>query len=283
MPRADVELVTRGLARSRTQAQRLIAEGHVTLGGDVLRRPATLVGDADALAVSELPEYVSRAALKLAGALDALAATPLAGPVVAGRRVLDAGASTGGFTDVVLRRGAAHVVAVDVGSGQLDPRIRNDDRVTVVEHTNVRELDPAVVGEPAGLLVADLSFISLTLVIDPLLRSLTADADAVVLVKPQFEVGRQRLGNGGIVTDPAAHVDAVVGVLDAARASGLVAVAVMPSPIEGTHGNREFVAWLRRDPEHEGGGITDQIRSEHRRVATGAVSGALEPAEWVSW
>lgn len=286
MARADVELVARGLATSRTQAQRLIAQGDVTLDGHVLRRASTPVPDAGVLEVEAGEGYVSRAALKLAGALDALAATPSAGPVIAGRRVLDAGASTGGFTDVVLRRGAEHVVAVDVGSGQLDPRIRADERVTAVEHTNVRRIDPARVGVPADLLVADLSFISLRLVLEPLTACLAPRADALVLVKPQFEVGRERLGSGGIVTDPRAHVDSIVGVLGAAAAAGLTARAVLPSPIEGTHGNREFVAWLQRrdgDDAVPGRRDTPAEAAEHARLATGAVAGRLVAAEWGTW
>ncbi|PWD49987.1 16S/23S rRNA (cytidine-2'-O)-methyltransferase [Serinibacter arcticus] len=283
MVRADVELVARGLATSRTQAQRLIAQGSVTLDGVELARPSTPVPSTSVLVVDAGEGYVSRAAHKLAGALDSLAAGGLEGPVVAGARVLDAGASTGGFTDVVLRRGADHVVAVDVGSGQLDPRIRADPRVTVVEHTNVRSIDPAVVGEPASLLVADLSFISLGLVIPPLTACLTPDADAVLLVKPQFEVGRERLGSGGVVTDPRAHADAVAGVLDGAIEAGMLAAAVLPSPLEGTHGNREFVVWLRRDAARATAVPRNVSQTEHRRLASGAVSGGLHPAEWGTW
>lgn len=286
MVRADVELVARGLATSRTQAQRLIAQGDVMLDGRVLGRASTPVAAESVLEVEAGEGYVSRAALKLAGALDALAATPWSGPAVAGRRVLDAGASTGGFTDVVLRRGAAHVVAVDVGSGQLDARIRADERVTAIEHTNVRRLDPARVGAPADLLVADLSFISLRLVLGPLTACLAHESDALVLVKPQFEVGRERLGSGGIVTNPRAHADAIVGVLGAAAAVGLRARAVLPSPIEGTHGNREFVAWLqRRDAASAvpGRGDTPAQVAEHTRLATGAVAGRLVAAEWGTW
>jgi len=284
--RADVELVVRGLATSRTQAQRLISQGDVTLDGRVLDRSSTPVPPTGVLEVEAGEGYVSRAALKLAGALDALAATPSTGPVVAGRRVLDAGASTGGFTDVVLRRGAAHVVAVDVGSGQLDPRIRGDARVTAVEHTNVRRLDPARVGAPADLLVADLSFISLRLVLGPLVACLAPHADGLVLIKPQFEVGRERLGSGGIVTSPRAHADAIVGVLGAAAAVGLTARAVLPSPIEGTHGNREFVAWLQRrdgDDAVPSRRDTPAEAAEHARLATGAVAGGLVAAEWGTW
>ncbi|GMA31651.1 TlyA family rRNA (cytidine-2'-O)-methyltransferase [Litorihabitans aurantiacus] len=277
----------RGLATSRTQAQRLIAAGDVTLDGRVLTRPAVAVLEQHVLAVAPGDDYVSRAAHKLAGALDALAGAGLAGPPVAGVRVLDAGASTGGFTDVVLRRGADHVVAVDVGSGQLDPRIRSDARVTVLEHTNVRTLTPEQIGGVADLLVADLSFISLRLVLDPLAACLAPGAHAVVLVKPQFEVGRERLGSGGVVTDPRQRTRAVVGALDAAAASGLRARAVLPSALQGMHGNQEYVAWLERvapgATPSPGAEVDAATAREHARVAQGAVAGRLVPAEWGTW
>lgn len=197
MARLDVELTNRGLTTSRSHAQQLIADGKVCVDGVVVEKAATPVPEGAQLAVDRGEDYVSRAAGKLADALDAFADTELGAVVVAGRRALDAGASTGGFTQVLLRRGAAHVVAVDVGSGQLDPRVRTDPRVTVLENTNVRTLDPALVAPAPSLLVADLSFISLRLVLAPLAAVLVAECDAVVLIKPQFEVGRERLGSGG--------------------------------------------------------------------------------------
>ena len=219
--RLDAELVRRGLARSRGQAGELVAAGRVDVGGAPATKPATQVDPAAPIVVrpapADAPDYVSRGGHKLAGALDAFAA---GGLEVAGRRCLDAGASTGGFTDVLLRRGAAHVVAVDVGYGQLAWSLQQDERVTVVDRTNVRELDAAAVGEPVDLVVADLSFISLRLVLRPLRHVARADADLVLMVKPQFEVGRERLGRGGVVRDPAVRADAVRDVAAAAARGG---------------------------------------------------------------
>ena len=195
--RLDSELVRRGLARSRTHAARLVADGHVTLDGAVVVKPARQVDPAQALEVvaPRGDDYVSRGARKLVGALDSLGARGLA-PQVAERRCLDAGASTGGFTDVLLRRGAAHVTSVDVGYGQLAWSLQSDERVTVLDRTNVRALDPLDVAPAPGLVVGDLSFISLTLVLAPLLACAARDADLLLMVKPQFEVGRKRLGHG---------------------------------------------------------------------------------------
>ena len=208
--RIDSELVRRGLARSRTQAAQMVTDGHVTLDGVVVTKPARQVDPAQALEI-RVPDdgYVSRGAHKLAGALDALGSRGLA-PTVRGRRCLDAGASTGGFTDVLLRRGAAHVTAVDVGYGQLAWSLQCDPRVTQLDRTNVRTLDPAAVAPAPALVVGDLSFISLTLVLGPLLRAAAPDADLLLMVKPQFEVGRERLGHGGVVRDPALHVETVL-------------------------------------------------------------------------
>ncbi|ROR93781.1 23S rRNA (cytidine1920-2'-O)/16S rRNA (cytidine1409-2'-O)-methyltransferase [Salana multivorans] len=247
--RADVALVERGLATSRTTARRLIEAGRVRSGGAVVDRPSRPIGAEDPLDVAPAPggarDYVSRAALKLVGALDALAATPLGAPSLAGRRVLDAGASTGGFTQVALERGAAHVVAVDVGHDQLAAVLRDDPRVTSLEGVNVRDLDPAQVAPAPDVLVTDLSFISLTLVLAPLARALAPRADAVVLVKPQFEVGRAALGKGGVVDDDGARAAALARVLHAAGAAGFDVRAVLPSTVAGEHGNRELLAWLR--------------------------------------
>ena len=238
--RLDSELVRRGLARSRTHAARLITDGHVRLDGVVALKPARQVNPAQALQVAapQGESYVSRGARKLAGALDALGARGLA-PRVEGRRCLDAGASTGGFTDVLLRRGAAHVVSVDVGYGQLAWSLRSDERVTALDRTNVRTLDPQAVAPAPGLVVGDLSFISLTLVLAPLLAAAAEDADLLLMVKPQFEVGKGRLARGGVVRDPEMHVETVLAV--AARAHGLGAGidAVEASPFPGPAGNVE--------------------------------------------
>lgn len=240
--RLDAELVRRGLARSRQQAAELVAAGRVSVRGQVAGKPATQVDPADPVVVAEAdagPEYVSRGAHKLVGALDAFGVDP------AGRRCLDAGASTGGFTDVLLRRGAAHVVAVDVGYGQLAWSLRSDDRVTVLDRTNVRTLDPEAVAPAPGLVVADLSFISLTLVLGSLAACCAPDADLLLMVKPQFEVGRERLGAGGVVRDPALRAEAVVTVAEAARTAGLDVHGVAASPLPGPSGNVEYFLHLR--------------------------------------
>jgi 23S rRNA (cytidine1920-2'-O)/16S rRNA (cytidine1409-2'-O)-methyltransferase len=245
--RLDAELVRRGLARSREQAAALVESGRVRVAGRPAAKPATQVMAGDPIVVAEdsgEADYVSRGGHKLAGALDAFAP---AGLSVEGRRCLDAGASTGGFTDVLLRRGAAHVVCVDVGYGQLAWPLRTDPRVTVLDRTNVRDLDPAHVDPPADLVVADLSFISLRLVLPALLRSSREDADLVPMVKPQFEVGRERLGAGGVVRDPALRAAAVAEVAEAAYAEhGLGVRGVTASPLPGPAGNVEYFLWLRR-------------------------------------
>lgn len=240
--RLDAELVRRGLARSRQQAAELVAAGRVSVRGQVASKPATQVDPADPVVVAEAdagPEYVSRGAHKLVGALDAFGVDP------AGRRCLDAGASTGGFTDVLLRRGAAHVVAVDVGYGQLAWSLRSDERVTVLDRTNVRTLEPGAVAPAPGLVVADLSFISLTLVLGSLAACCAPDADLLLMVKPQFEVGRERLGAGGVVRDPALRAEAVVTVAEAARTAGLDVHGVAASPLPGPSGNVEYFLHLR--------------------------------------
>jgi 23S rRNA (cytidine1920-2'-O)/16S rRNA (cytidine1409-2'-O)-methyltransferase len=244
--RLDRELVRRGLARSREQAAELIAARRVSVNGAVAGKPATGVSTDAAIVVRALddtPDYVSRGGHKLAGALDSFGP---AGLVVEGRRCLDAGASTGGFTDVLLRRGAREVVAVDVGYGQLAWSLRTDPRVTVVDRANVRELTAEQIGGTVELVVGDLSFISLRLVLDPLLAVTAPDGDLVLMVKPQFEVGKERLGKGGVVRDPDLWVTAVTDVAAAAAARGWGAVAVARSPLPGPAGNVEFFLWLRR-------------------------------------
>ncbi|MCF2706160.1 TlyA family RNA methyltransferase [Arcanobacterium haemolyticum] len=236
--RVDAELVRRGLAHSRQHASELISRGVVTIDGDTVRKPARQMNPAQALEVVEKgEEYVSRGAYKLIGALDYLGES---GPEIRGQRCLDAGASTGGFTDVLLRRGAEHVVAVDVGYGQIAWRLREDPRVSVIERTNVRTLDPQVVAPAPGLVVGDLSFISLTLVIPPLVRASADGAHFLLMVKPQFEVGKDNLGAGGVVRDPELHAKAVADVARAARESGLGIQAVAPSPLPGPAGNVEY-------------------------------------------
>ena len=241
--RLDAELVRRGLARSREHASQLIADGRVTVRGTVAAKPATGVETDAPVVVRDLdddPDWASRGAHKLIGALDAF-------PIqVTGRRCLDAGASTGGFTDVLLRRGAKQVVAADVGRGLLVWRLQTDDRVTVLDKTNVRALTPEQTGGPVDLVVADLSFISLRLVLPALLACATEDADLLPMVKPQFEVGKERLGSGGVVRDPALRADAVRSVLREAGELGLRPHGVVASPLPGPSGNVEYFLWLRR-------------------------------------
>lgn len=244
--RLDAELVRRGLARSREQAAGLIEAGRVQVRGVTARKAAAMVDHADPVRVvgdDPAQEYVSRGGHKLAGALAAF--LPL-GLVVSGRRCLDAGASTGGFTEVLLRNGAAEVVAVDVGYGQLAWSLRNDPRVRVFERTNVRTLTPDAIGGPVDLTVADLSFISLRLVLPALAACTRPDGDLALMVKPQFEVGRERVGSGGVVRDPRAHADAVAGVGSAATELGLGVAGAVASPLPGPSGNVEYFVWLRR-------------------------------------
>jgi 23S rRNA (cytidine1920-2'-O)/16S rRNA (cytidine1409-2'-O)-methyltransferase len=242
--RLDAELVRRGLARSREHAVSLIAEGRVTVAGQSATKPATGVEAGAPVVVRtdpDQPSWVSRGAHKLLGAL---AAFPVA---VEGRRALDAGASTGGFTEVLLSRGARQVVAVDVGYGELAWSLRTDDRVAVHERTNVRELTPEAIGGAVDLVVADLSFISLRLVLPALTACAEPGADLLPMVKPQFEVGRERLGAGGVVRDLAHRADAVTTVAQAAGDLGWGTAGVVASPLPGPAGNVEFFLWLRRD------------------------------------
>jgi 23S rRNA (cytidine1920-2'-O)/16S rRNA (cytidine1409-2'-O)-methyltransferase len=244
--RLDAELVRRGLARSRDHAAELIAHGRVTVSGAVAGKPATGVTTDVAIVVradADRPDYVSRGGHKLAGALAAF--EPL-GLEVAGRRCLDAGASTGGFTDVLLRHGAREVVAVDVGYGQLAWQLRSDERVQVHDRTNVRELTPETIGGPVDVVVGDLSFISLELVLEALLGVTAEDGDLALMVKPQFEVGKGRVGKGGVVREPDLREEAVRSVAAAAAARGWGARGVAVSPLPGPSGNVEFFLWLRR-------------------------------------
>jgi 23S rRNA (cytidine1920-2'-O)/16S rRNA (cytidine1409-2'-O)-methyltransferase len=242
--RLDAELVRRGLARSREHAVALIAEGRVAVGGRAATKPATGVDAGTPVVVRtdpDEPSWVSRGAHKLLGALEAF-------PVpVEGRRALDAGASTGGFTEVLLSRHAAEVVAVDVGYGEFAWSLRTDERVRLHERTNVRTLTPEAIGGPVDLVVADLSFISLRLVLPALTGCARDDADLLPMVKPQFEVGRERLGAGGVVRDRGHRADAVLEVAMSAASLGWGTAGVVASPLPGPAGNVEFFLWLRRD------------------------------------
>jgi 23S rRNA (cytidine1920-2'-O)/16S rRNA (cytidine1409-2'-O)-methyltransferase len=242
--RLDAELVRRGLARSREQAAELVHAGRVRIAGTAATKPATAVEPATPLVVEPAgddPHYASRGGHKLAGALDAFG-----GPEIDGKRVLDAGASTGGFTDVLLRRGADEVIAVDVGYGQLAWNLRTNERVRVHDRTNVRDLTPDAIGGMVDVTVADLSFISLRLVLPALAACTAPEGDLMPMVKPQFEVGKERVGTGGVVRDPALRAAAVRDVAAAAAGLGFGVHGVTASPLPGPAGNVEFFLWLRR-------------------------------------
>ena len=243
--RVDAELVRRGLARSRQQAAELIGAGLVRIDGMPVAKPATAVAvDANLTVVAgDTRNWVSRGAHKLIGALDAF------GLSVEDRRCLDAGASTGGFTEVLLDRGAREVVGVDVGYGQLAWSLRSDPRVVVLERTNVRELKPDAIGGRVELVVADLSFISLTTVLPALTACSESGADIVPMVKPQFEVGKDRVGAGGVVSDPELRIDAVCHVARRAAELDWYAVGVTASPLPGPSGNVEYFLHLRTETD----------------------------------
>jgi 23S rRNA (cytidine1920-2'-O)/16S rRNA (cytidine1409-2'-O)-methyltransferase len=241
--RLDSELVRRSISRSRESAQDLIATGRVLVNGAVATKAATQVEEADPIVVTDgttADHYVSRGAHKLIGALDAFA-----GVDVAGRDCLDAGASTGGFTQVLLERGAARVIAVDVGYGQLAWPIRTDPRVHVIERTNVRNLTADALPYSPSLVVADLSFIPLERVLKALASVSATECDLILMVKPQFEVGRKAVGHG-VVKDPSLRASAVCGVAEAGQSLGLAVVNVAASPLPGPRGNVEYFLWLAR-------------------------------------
>lgn len=266
--RLDAELLRRGLAASRTAAQQLIGAGRVTVDGAPALKPATLVTRGQSLRVADdARQWASRGGYKLDGALGTLGVDP------AGLDCLDAGASTGGFTDVLLDRGARRVVAVDVGYGQLRWRLRTDPRVVVLDRTNVRYLEPgAVAPPPPSLVVADLSFISLRLVLPALCRVAADDAALVVMVKPQFEVGPERVGAGGVVTAPAAWRSAVEGVVETAWGLGRGLAGATVSGLPGPSGNVEFFVHLRPGPA-----TVDSEATLTQLVAAGAVIGGDRP------
>jgi 23S rRNA (cytidine1920-2'-O)/16S rRNA (cytidine1409-2'-O)-methyltransferase len=246
--RLDRELVRRGLLPSREQALAAIAAGRVSVSGQPASKPARGVAAHEPIEIlGDDPGYASRGAHKLVGALEVFTAAdpPLR---VEGRRCLDAGASTGGFTDVLLRAGVASIVAVDVGYGQLIWRLQNDERVRILDRTNVRHLTPELIGGQVDLVVADLSFISLRIVLPALRACVVPEGDLVVLVKPQFEVGREAVGRG-VVRDPATRARAIQGVADAAGELGLGVRGLVESSLPGPAGNVEYVLWLARGAE----------------------------------
>lgn len=264
--RLDSELVRRGLARSREHAGELIEQGLVSVAGQVARKAATQITTDQPVVVKESlePTYASRGAHKLLGALAVF--EPL-GLDVSGRRALDAGASTGGFTDVLLRRGVREVLAVDVGYGQLVWALQSDERVRVMDRTNVRSLTVEQTHGPVDLVVSDLSFISLTLVMPALTAVTRPDGDIVLMVKPQFEVGKENLGKNGVVRDPALHASAVHRVCRSAYDLGWGTRGLAPSPLPGPAGNVEYFCWLRTDAPAPDPAAADQV------VAAGPLGG----------
>ena len=240
--RLDVWLVEHGLAESREKAQALVMAGRVRVDGQPATKAGTAVRAAAAVDVIPGPQHVGRGAIKLEGALDAFGVDPR------GRVAVDVGASTGGFTETLLQRGATRVYAVDVGHGQLHESLRGDARVVVLERVNARHLTAREVPEACGIATVDVSFISVTKLLGPLRTVLAPEADVLVLVKPQFEVGRGQVGRGGIVKAPEKHLQALRDVAAAARSEAkLAVVAASPSPILGMEGNREFFLHLRTE------------------------------------
>jgi 23S rRNA (cytidine1920-2'-O)/16S rRNA (cytidine1409-2'-O)-methyltransferase len=258
--RLDVWLVENGLAPTRERAQALVMAGRVRVNGAAAVKAGSAVAADAVVEVDPGPEHVGRGALKLAGALDAFGIDPR------GRVAVDVGASTGGFTETLLARGAARVYAVDVGRAQLHERLSTDPRVVVLDRVNARALGREHVPERCGIATVDVSFISVTRVLPALLAVLAEGADAVVLVKPQFEVGRGQVGRGGIVKDPGLHAGSVRAVAEAAAAAGYAVRGACASPIAGTEGNREFFLHLQAAE----GGLTGAALDE-------AVSRAVAP------
>ena len=264
--RIDSELVRRGLAKSRSAAAQMIEDGRVKLDGQVVVKPARQMDPAQAIVVEESddPEYVSRGAHKLAGALDALGDKA---PLIEGRRALDAGASTGGFTDVLLRRGAASVVAVDVGYGQLAWKLQSDPRVEVHDRTNVRTLDPASVAPAHELVVGDMSFISLCRVL-PNLKRLLADNfnEMICLIKPQFEAGKEFVEKGGVVRDKSVHAQVIKNVIDCSHDLGYGVLGLTFSSIKGPKGNIEYLIHIATGVEDIDIDVDEVVNQAHEEL-----------------
>ncbi|KAF0209165.1 MAG: TlyA family RNA methyltransferase [Actinomycetota bacterium] len=258
--RADVELFERGLFPSREQARAAILAGEVKAdGAPVLKAGQSLSPDV-AIEVAERPKYVSRGGHKIEGALEAFDLD------VSGMRVLDVGASTGGFTDCVLKRGAYSVVALDVGYGQLAWSLRTDPRVTVVERTNFKDADLEALGAPFDLIVVDVSFIAFTNVLPGVLEAAGENGQVIGLVKPQFEAGKGRVGKKGVVRDPVVHTDVLEGVCAAVERSGWVVKGLTWSPLKGPEGNIEFWVWLGALGEPAGVTPVDIVSAAHREL-----------------
>ncbi|WEV76233.1 TlyA family RNA methyltransferase [Bifidobacterium sp. ESL0800] len=239
--RLDAYMASEGLVHSRTQAQRLIRSGKVTVDGRLADKPSVQVKNGAQVSVDTGDDYASRGAYKLLGAFERFGDLGLPSP--AGLRCLDIGASTGGFCDVLLRHGASSVIALDVGHGQLVPRISRDPRIIEMSGVNIRDVEPEDLPYPPAFIVSDVSFISLTYVIPVIAKIAARQADIVLLVKPQFEVGKGHLGKNGVVEDEELRRAALKTVCDCAKANGLDVVATCPSPIQGTHGNREYLLY----------------------------------------
>lgn len=260
--RLDVAVVERGLLPTRARAQAAIIAGMVRVDGAPVDKPSHPITDASEITLTERPPYVSRGGEKLAGALEDFSVD------VTGSQVLDLGASTGGFTDCVLKNGAERVIAVDVGYGQLDWSLRTDSRVTVMERTNARYLTPDDLPFRPDFVVCDVAFISVATIWPAAMTLLGEPCRALILVKPQFEVGRDRVGSGGVVRDPEAHRDAIIRVAQAMTAEGAIIRGVAPSHLRGPKGNREFFIYADTDRT-----VPDGIDIEHAAaVATEEVS-----------
>jgi 23S rRNA (cytidine1920-2'-O)/16S rRNA (cytidine1409-2'-O)-methyltransferase len=243
--RLDALMAERGLFESRSRAAAAVMAGAVRIGDEPARKPGQLVREDEEITVERGPDYVSRGGIKLANALDAF------GIDVDGRKALDVGASTGGFTDVLLQRGAAAVVALDVAYGELHWRLRQDPRVTVLERTNARSLEPGALPYRPDLIVADVSFISLTKVLPAVLGAAADRFDCLAMVKPQFEAGRERVGKGGVVRDPETRVETLVDVAESARTDGWSVMGFASSGLPGPSGNRETFVWIA-EPGRDG-------------------------------
>lgn len=239
--RIDAVLVDRGLFASRERARAAILAGDVRVGDEPVTKAGYLIGEDEQIHIAARPRYVSRGGDKLAGALDTFELD------VTGMRVVDVGASTGGFSDCVLQRGATSVVAIDVGYGQLAWSLRTDPRMTVIERTNIRAVDPDAVGAPFDVAVVDVSFISLRVVLPHVLALLGPAGHVVALVKPQFEAGKGRVGKRGVVRDSSVHQEVLEGACAVLESNGLVVRGITFSPIKGPEGNIEFWVWAAHD------------------------------------
>jgi 23S rRNA (cytidine1920-2'-O)/16S rRNA (cytidine1409-2'-O)-methyltransferase len=255
--RIDAVLVDRGLFSSRERARAAVLAGEVRVRGEVVHKAGEQVAEDAVIEVAQRPRYASRGGDKLAGAFA------LFGVAVAGRRAIDVGASTGGFTDYLLQAGVASVAAVDVGYGQLAWQLRSDERVDVHERVNIRHADPQALGAPFDVVVADVSFISLRTILPALVSLMDDDADLLALVKPQFEVGKGRVGKRGVVKDPLDHANALQSVTDAAEEAGLVIRELTFSPIKGPEGNIEFWVWASRHGKKTVHAVAEIVEQAH--------------------